>query len=98
MYLLGESFGGILALAVAAARPDLVDRIVLVNPATSFPRTQWQRLGPLLTSVPQASRSPLYLDSTFSLETLPLCSRKPAGRVAEVHLFLDGLHQSRVQA
>eukprot|EP00887_Chlorella_sp_A99_P005096 scaffold25.g5096.t1 len=31
-YLLGESFGGVLALAVAAARPGLVDRIVLVPP------------------------------------------------------------------
>ena len=36
VYLLGESFGGVLALAVAAAAPELVDRLVLVNPATSF--------------------------------------------------------------
>ena len=31
VFLLGESFGGILALAVAAGRPDLCDRIVLVS-------------------------------------------------------------------
>ena len=52
-YLLGESFGGVLALAVAQARPDLVDRVVLVNPATSFPRSVWPALGPLLPSVPK---------------------------------------------
>ena len=34
VYLLGESFGGLLAVAVAAELPDLVDRVVLVNPAT----------------------------------------------------------------
>ena len=52
VYLLGESFGGVLALAVAAELPDLVDRVVLVNPATSFPRSVWPLLGPLLPSVP----------------------------------------------
>ena len=52
VYLLGESFGGLLATAVAAERPDLVDRLILVNPATSFPRSMWPTLGPLLPSVP----------------------------------------------
>ena len=52
VYLLGESFGGVLALAVAHERPDLADRLVLVNPATSFPRSVWPVLGPLLPSVP----------------------------------------------
>lgn len=53
VYLLGESFGGVLALAVAEARPDLVDRIVLVNPATSFSRSLWPALGPFLPRVPK---------------------------------------------
>ena len=52
VYLLGESFGGVLALAVATERPELVDRVILVNPATSFPRSVWPVLGPLLPSVP----------------------------------------------
>jgi pimeloyl-ACP methyl ester carboxylesterase len=34
--LVGESFGGCLALRVAAAAPGLVARLVLVNPATCF--------------------------------------------------------------
>ncbi len=55
VYLLGESFGGVLALAVAEARPDLVDRVVLVNPATSFPRSLWPMLGPFLPQVPKVS-------------------------------------------
>lgn len=41
IYLLGESFGGILALAIGAAVPESVDRIVIVNPATSFPESPW---------------------------------------------------------
>ena len=36
--LVAESFGGCLGLRVAAAAPDLVQRLVLVNPATSFAR------------------------------------------------------------
>jgi pimeloyl-ACP methyl ester carboxylesterase len=55
VYLLGESFGGILAVAVAAARPDLVNRVVLVNPATSYERSAWPVLGPLLPMVPQVA-------------------------------------------
>ena len=52
VYLLGESFGGLLAAAVAIERPDLVDRLILVNPATSFKRSVWPTLGPLLPAVP----------------------------------------------
>lgn len=56
VYLLGESFGAVIALAVAHERPDLADRLILVNPATSFPRSVWPTLGPLLPSVPRVSR------------------------------------------
>ena len=58
VYLLGESFGGILAVAVAAARPDLVNRVVLVNPATSYERSAWPVLGPLLPMVPKVGSIP----------------------------------------
>ena len=64
VYLLGESFGGVLALAVAEARPDLVDRVVLVNPATSFPRSLWPMLGPFLPQVPKV-RTPLFFLITW---------------------------------
>jgi len=36
VYLCGESFGGCLALQVVMTRPDLFDRLILVNPASSF--------------------------------------------------------------
>lgn len=48
IYLLGESMGCIAALAVACERPDLVDRVVIVNPATSYPRSLAARLAPIL--------------------------------------------------
>lgn len=36
--LVAESYGGCLGLRVAAAAPDLIHRLVLVNPATGFSR------------------------------------------------------------
>jgi len=59
VYILGESFGAILAVAVAAARPDLVDRVILVNPATSYERSVWPAIGPLLPQVPKVSPLPV---------------------------------------
>lgn len=41
VYLCGESFGGCLALKVALFAPHLFDRIILVNPATSFNQRPW---------------------------------------------------------
>ena len=58
--LIGESFGGLLAPAVAMkakahnASDDAVDPIkglVLVNPATSFDETQWDVFAPLLSTL-----------------------------------------------
>lgn len=55
VYLLGESFGAVLALAVAHDKTDLVDRLVLVNPATSYEKSIWPRLGPALAKLPDVS-------------------------------------------
>ena len=65
IYLLGESMGAIASLAVASERPDLVDRVVIVNPATSYPRSIAARLGPLLPRLSgvshlSASHTPVY--------------------------------------
>ncbi|KAK3418451.1 hypothetical protein EUGRSUZ_H04409 [Eucalyptus grandis] len=52
IYLVGDSFGGCLALAVAA-RNSTIDLVVLLaNPATSFGRSQLQPLLPLLEAMP----------------------------------------------
>lgn len=48
VYLCGESFGGCIALKVAIKAPQLFDRIVLVNPASSFHRVPLLVLGSLL--------------------------------------------------
>ena len=52
-YLLGESMGGLVSLGVAQKRPDLVDKLVLVNPASSYDASPWPALGPLLPMLPE---------------------------------------------
>uniref|UniRef100_A0A2P2KQN4 Catalytic n=1 Tax=Rhizophora mucronata TaxID=61149 RepID=A0A2P2KQN4_RHIMU len=52
IYLVGDSFGGCLALAVAARNPKIDLVLVLANPATSFGRSQLQPLFPILEALP----------------------------------------------
>ncbi|XP_064947319.1 phytyl ester synthase 1, chloroplastic-like isoform X5 [Musa acuminata AAA Group] len=52
IYLVGDSFGGCLALAVAARNPNIDLVLVLVNPATSFGKSQVQPLIPILEALP----------------------------------------------
>lgn len=52
IYLVGDSFGGSLALAVAARNPQIDLVLILVNPATSFAKTPLQPVLPLLESMP----------------------------------------------
>ncbi len=49
IYLCGESFGGCLAMKVAALAPELFDRLILVNPASSFNRRPWISWGAQLS-------------------------------------------------
>ncbi|KAL3827524.1 hypothetical protein ACHAXA_002021 [Cyclostephanos tholiformis] len=56
--IVGESFGGLLACAVAMALKNgqsntcyVLKGMVLVNPATSFDETIWERVVPVLTSL-----------------------------------------------
>ncbi|CAI5514360.1 unnamed protein product [Closterium sp. Naga37s-1] len=59
LFLVGESFGALLAAAVAARNPSLPLSLVLINSATSFPRSSLQPLIPLLKSVPPEAYSAL---------------------------------------
>nr|XP_023876718.1 acyltransferase-like protein At3g26840, chloroplastic isoform X2 [Quercus suber] len=52
IYLVGESFGGCLALAVAASNPDIDLVLILANPTTSISRSQLQPLMTLLEFIP----------------------------------------------
>jgi len=49
VYLCGESFGGCLAIKVALRSPHLFDRLILVNPASSFNRRAWLNWGSLVS-------------------------------------------------
>ncbi|KAL3722933.1 hypothetical protein ACJRO7_035170 [Eucalyptus globulus] len=53
IYLVGESLGGCLALAVAARNPNIDLLLILANPATSFDKSQIQLLLPLLELMPE---------------------------------------------
>ncbi|KAK9161466.1 hypothetical protein Syun_007807 [Stephania yunnanensis] len=52
IYIVGDSLGGSLALAVAARNPAIDLVLVLANPATSFGQSQLQPLLPLLEALP----------------------------------------------
>jgi pimeloyl-ACP methyl ester carboxylesterase len=53
VYLCGESFGGCLAMNVAAKSPHLFKRIILINPASSFQLHPWLKsLSQLTEFVP----------------------------------------------
>ncbi|KAK9292609.1 hypothetical protein L1049_020584 [Liquidambar formosana] len=52
IYLVGDSFGGCLALAVAARNPMIDLVVILANPATSFGRSQLQPFFPILEALP----------------------------------------------
>ncbi|WCJ43270.1 Esterase/lipase/thioesterase family protein [Euphorbia peplus] len=53
IYLVGESFGGCLALTVAARNPKIDLVVILVNPGTSFDRSHLQLLFPVLEVLPE---------------------------------------------
>lgn len=73
IYLCGESFGGCLALKLAAHFPHLCDRLILVNPASSVRRQHWMGWG---ASVTQWFPSPLYHLSTLGLLPLLIAPRR----------------------
>lgn len=62
--LVAESFGGCLGLRVAAAAPELVERLVLVNPATSFARA----LGGLPGAIAGTNLLSLFPEPLYQVE------------------------------
>lgn len=76
VYLCGESFGGCLAMRVALHAPQLFDRIILVNPASSF------RRKPLIAWGSQATHwLPEFVYRLSSIALMPFLAY--LGRVAE---------------
>lgn len=59
IYLCGESFGGCLAMKIVLESPKLCDRLILVNPASSFRQQPWVQWGSYITQWLPASFYPL---------------------------------------
>ncbi|CAM6030464.1 unnamed protein product [Sphagnum balticum] len=71
IYLVGDSLGAVLALAVAARNPELDLVLILSNPATSFDRSQLQLLFPFLqNTLPSALSTVAPLLLSFTLGTV----------------------------
>jgi pimeloyl-ACP methyl ester carboxylesterase len=75
--LCGESFGGCLALKLAAHFPHLCDRLILVNPASSVRRQPWMGWG---ANVSQWLPHPLYHLSTLGLLPLLIAPKRVSFR------------------
>ena len=72
-HLVGHSLGGLVCARVAARRPDLVDRLVLVAPAGSLPRRSFPGHAlPLAAALRTASPSFLRLVVADSLRAGPM--------------------------
>ncbi|XP_057800472.1 phytyl ester synthase 2, chloroplastic-like [Salvia miltiorrhiza] len=87
IYLVGESFGACLALAVAACNPEIDLPLILANPATSFGKSLLQPL----TLLPLSAMMPEKLSSSLPY-VLTLLLGNPAKMVAAAmskHLPLD---------
>lgn len=95
VYLCGESFGGCLAMYIVLRSPQLIDRMVLVNPASSFHRRLWMAWG---SQVVRLLPHPLYHLSCAGL--LPLLANlervKPDNRRALLRAMQSVSQESSV--
>ncbi len=84
LYLCGESFGGCLALKLAIAAPELCDRAILINPASSFRQQAWMRWGSYFTKLLPANLYPL-----SCLALLPFLAASERIPVQDLNLLLQ---------
>ncbi len=73
IYICGESFGGCLALKLAAYSLDLFDRMILINPASSFSRQPIMGWG---STVVKWLPTPFYQISTIGLLPFLIASER----------------------
>ena len=67
VYLCGESFGGCLALKIALKKPEIINKLILVNPASSLRQSSLLGLGITISHwLPEA------IHQTSALGILPL--------------------------
>ncbi|KAJ8423133.1 hypothetical protein Cgig2_021285 [Carnegiea gigantea] len=103
IYLVGESLGGCLALAVASRNPGINLVLILGNPATSFARSPLQLLSmsqrQLLLAFMEVMQSQTFPSIPFGYpmrgDTLRLLTdavKRAIGRPPAVDALLQGLH------
>ncbi|WOK94469.1 acyltransferase-like protein, chloroplastic isoform X1 [Canna indica] len=89
IYLVGESIGACLALAVAIRNPDVDLILILANPATSFPMSQLQSVSNFLGIVPE----PFHVTIPYFLSLITGNSMGIASSNTETHTFLHQAFQ-----
>ena len=77
VYICGESFGGCLALKLAAYSHDLFDHMILINPASSFSRQPIMGWG---STVVKWLPTPLYQISAIGLLPFLIASERIASQ------------------
>ena len=88
LYLCGESFGACLALNAISYAPSLFDRLILLNPASSFKQQLWSSLGPTLIKwMPSSS----YQLGAFGLLPFLISFERVAKNNRQA--LLDAMHQ-----
>ncbi len=66
LYLCGESFGGCLAIKILESKPELIEKLILVNPASAFNYQPILSLG-----IPLTRLFPDWLHRTSAVALLP---------------------------
>ena len=86
VYLCGESFGGCLAIKVALKAPNLFERIILINPASSFNQRALLRCGAQLNRL-----IPEFLQSVSALVLLPFLCNLPRTAPRDRRALLEAM-------
>ncbi|GAB4175399.1 MAG: alpha/beta fold hydrolase [Coleofasciculaceae cyanobacterium] len=86
VYLCGESFGGCLAIKVALKAPHLFERIILINPASSFNQRPLLRCGAQLNRL-----IPEFLQSVSALVLLPFLCNLPRTAPRDRRALLEAM-------
>ncbi|MDJ0687037.1 MAG: alpha/beta hydrolase [Xenococcaceae cyanobacterium MO_188.B32] len=86
VYLCGESFGGCLALKTTVTAPQIVKRLILVNPASSFNQRPILGLG-----INLISWVPSYIHQTSAIGLLPFLAELSRMRKPERRALLQAM-------
>jgi pimeloyl-ACP methyl ester carboxylesterase len=83
-YVCGESFGGCLALKIALTAPDILDRLVVINPASALQRQYWLRWA-----AQTAAYVPEWIYTLSGALALPLLANFARINPEQQHLFIN---------